>query len=121
MKPLQGAANVQRSVEKSSRKNNFPCLHNALDHILRLLQQKGIGVEHKRAELITQDTETQLWEKGVLGYSNPQSLFNAVFFYNGRNFCLRTCAFPRSSALLRLYNKYTYVEFGSKNHTGGMY
>ena len=44
-------------VEKSSREKNF---HNALDHILHLLRQKGIGVERKQAELITQDIETQL-------------------------------------------------------------
>ena len=122
LKQHQGAANVQSFVERSSREKNF---HNALDHILRLLRQKGIGVERKQAELITQDIETQLWEKGGLGYSNPQSLLNTVFFYNGRNFCLRgvhehqNLHFPqiqRSTAP----NKYTYVEFGSKNHTGGI-
>ena len=41
------------------------------------------------AEVITKDEKVQLWGKGPLGTNSPKALFRAVFFLNGRNFCLR--------------------------------
>ena len=29
-----------------------------------------------------------LWERGVLGTTTPKSLLNAMFYLNGKNFCL---------------------------------
>lgn len=44
MKQNQGAANVISFVDKSEREKNYPRLHSALDRILRLLRENGIGV-----------------------------------------------------------------------------
>ena len=53
--------------------------HNALDLVLGTLRSNGIGIEHRRAQVITQDIEEKLWERGVIGFHSPQSLLNAVF------------------------------------------
>ena len=88
MKQFQGAQNVTNFVDKTEREKHFPQLHNALDRVLRQLRQSGIGVECRRAALITDDIESKLWETGVIGIHSPQALLHAVFFYNGKYFCL---------------------------------
>ena len=81
MKQNQEAENVVSFVEKVTQEKYF---HNALHRTLRSSRQKGIGVERKRAHIITQEIENKLWDMGVLGFSSsPQYLLNAVFFYNG--------------------------------------
>ena len=124
MKQQQGPASVVNFVEKSEREKHYPQLHNALDRVLRHLRESGIGIERKRAALITPDIEAKLWETGVIGCHSPQALLNAVFFYNGKNFCLRGIAEHlnlRLSQIVRVSpSRYTYIEFGSKNHSGGV-
>ena len=114
---------VVNFVDKSSREKNYPLLQNALDRHLRMLRVNGIGIERKRAAVITTDQEAKLWEQGIIGFGTPQALLNAVFFYNGKKFCLRGVQehqnltfgqFERSANP----NRYTYTEFGSKNRTG---
>lgn len=56
-----GAVNVINFVDKSAREKYFPLLHNALDRTLRELREKGVGVERKRASLITPDIENKLY------------------------------------------------------------
>ena len=99
MKQNLDAVNVVSFIEKATREKYFPCYHNALDCMLRAygkmelyaksIRENGIGIERKRAQVITQDIEAKLWESGILGLHSPQSLLNAVFFYNGKNLCLR--------------------------------
>ena len=125
MKNTRGASNVISFVDKAEREKNYPFLHNALDRILRQLRECGIGVERKRASIITPDSECKLWKAGVIGCHSPQALLHAVFFYNGKNFCLRGVNEHqnlRFSQIVRSTSaaKYTYVEFGSKNHSGGV-
>ena len=62
-------------------------------------------------------------DKGILGTSTPQSLLNAVFYLNGKSFCLRGGEEHRRlciSQLVREYNpdRYVYTEAGSKNKKG---
>ena len=90
-----------------------------------MLCNSGIGTERKRAEVITADVEAQMWAEGVLGFHSPQALLNSIFFYNGKNFCLRGVHGHfslRFSQIHRTTNpdQYTYTEFGSKNHPGGI-
>ena len=126
MKQQQGASNVVNFVDRAERKKHFPLLHNSLDRVLRQLRHDGIGVERKRAALITPDIESKLWESGVIGCYSPQALLHAVFFYNGKNFCLRGISEHqnlRFSQIVRIStspSRYTYMEFGSKNHSGGV-
>lgn len=120
MKQNLGAVNVVSFIEKATREKYFPCYHNALDRMLRVLRENGIGIERKRAQVITQDIEAKLWESGVLGLHSPQSLLNAVFFYNGKKFCLRGVsehARLQFSQIQHCFHpqRYVYSEYGSKN------
>ena len=99
MKQHQGAANVVSFIDKGSREKYFPRYHNALDRML--------------------------WETGVLGFHSPQSLLNAVFYYNGNIFCLRGVSEHvklRFSQIQHYFSpeRYVYSEFGSKNRCGGV-
>ena len=124
MKQFQGAQNVTNFVDKTEREKHFPQLHNALDRVLRQLRQSGIGVECRRAALITDDIESKLWETGVTGIHSPQALLHAVFFYNGKYFYLWGIGEHQNLRFSQIAHtsptKYTYLEFGSKNHSGGV-
>ena len=66
-----------------------------------------------------------MWNKGVLGTYSSKVLLQTVFFYNGKNFCLRgrqEHQTLRFSQIVHYNNpdRYTYFEFGSKNHHGGV-
>ena len=37
-----------------------------------------------------------LWESGVINLDTPTGLLHVVFFYNGKNFCLRGGAEPKT-------------------------
>ena len=67
----------------------FEGFRNVCDHEFRRLHQKGVGTDIHRTEALTEDDECKLWESGVLNVDTPTGLFNCVFLYNGKNFCLR--------------------------------
>ena len=103
----------------------FKELHAAVDNLGRQLRSAGVGAEVKHVSVITADEEESLWENEVLGVHNPRALLAAVFYYNGKNFCLRGGIEHRRlklSQLKRLYDpdRYVYVENGSKNHSGSL-
>ena len=50
--------------------------------------QANIGVVVKQAELINYEMECKLWDKGVLGESNPDQFRNTVLFLLGVNMYL---------------------------------
>ena len=81
--------------------------------------------ERNRATVITVEVENELWAKGVLGTHSPKALLNAVFFYNEKYFLLRGVRehYNLTFAQLKLQNSpdcYTYYEYVSKNHQGGV-
>ena len=97
---------------------SFKKLHAAIDNFGRQLRLEGIGTEVKHASIMSPREENYLWEAGVLGVENPKSLLFAVFYCNGKNFCLRGGAEHRRlklSQLQRLSNpdRYIYTEHGS--------
>ena len=60
-----------------------------------------------------------------MSIESPKSLQRAVFYYLGKHFCIRGGEEQRRlgpSQLVRSSNpdKYTYVEYGSKNRSGGL-
>ena len=67
----------------------FVSFHNSLDNVLRDLHMRGVGAESKQTEAFLKTEEEKLWDSGELGSDNPNSLLRAVFYLNGRNFCLR--------------------------------
>ena len=101
----------------------FRVLHKSLDSLFRQLRTENIGTSVRHAEVFTKSDEDKLWETGVLGTDSPKSLLNAVFYLNGKNFCLRGGEEYRYLALsqvVRYYSpdRYLYTETGSKNRQG---
>ena len=110
---------------KTSQSHFYPRLHNAMDYHFRLLRCYGIGVERKQAAIISPEQEKKMWQKGVLGVHSPKVLLQRVFFYNGKNFCLRGRHEHETMRFSQMVcnknpDRYTYYEFGSKNHSGGI-
>ena len=50
---------------------------------------EGVCASVKHANLFNKDEENLLWQQGVLGDDTPERLLHAVFYYNGKNICLR--------------------------------
>ena len=109
----------------------FLPLKNVCDSIYKRLHSKGIGVDTKATALLSTNEEDILWKKGILSLDNPTGLLNAVFFYNGKNFCLRGGAEHRNLKFSQFVREtttvdgkqlscYVYSEFGSKNNQGGL-
>ena len=67
----------------------FQKLRATLDNLGRQLRKDGIGAEAKYASIVTSKEEDAMWQSGVLGSTTPKALLNAVFFSNGKKFCLR--------------------------------
>ena len=67
----------------------FHLLHNALDNVMRELRTEGVGSVTKSAEVFTKEDENKLWNLGILGIHSPKALLRAVFFFYGKNLCLR--------------------------------
>ena len=86
MKANMGAVNVPNFIDKRQQEMYFPHLHNASDGHLKMLRSKGVGVSHKRAEVITVEMENEFWTIGVVGFHSSKALLNAIFYYNGKNF-----------------------------------
>ena len=106
--------------KKDSR---FKLLHNCLDNYYHQLRTMNIGTDIKHAEIFSKCEESMLWDSGTMGVHSPQALFNAVFFLNGKNFCLRGGEEHRSLKLSQFTKcldplSYVYVENGSKNRNG---
>ncbi len=74
-------------LERSDKQ--FVDFQRSLDNIFRSLREKGVGATSKPTATITIEEENLLWEKGILNTTTPKGLFNAVFYYNGKNFILR--------------------------------
>lgn len=116
-------ATMHSFMNKVIREQYYPRLHNGLDRQLRMLRSLGIGIEKKSADVITPEMEKNLWALGILGLSTPRSLLNAVFFYNGKSFALRGIKEQTDltfDQIRRRADGYTYYEYGSKNHSGGV-
>ena len=103
----------------------FKSFHHVLDNTFKSLRQEGVGSGTKHAEIITKEEEQKLWESGVMGIGDPKSLLRAIFYYNGKNFCLRGGQEHRQlklSQFVRLHtpcDHYIYTENSSKNRSGG--
>ena len=116
-----GNPSAPNFLEKTSP--TFFQLHTVIDNHFKELRQQGVGSESKHAEIISKEEEDMLWKSGVMGTHSPQALFNAVFFFNGKNFCLRGGQEHRGLKLSQFKkkdDKYIYTENASKNHQGGL-
>ena len=101
----------------------FRELTGAIQVKFRELREQGVGAVVKHASVVTPAEESIFWERQVIGDHSPVALQRAVFFYVGKVFCLRGGEEQRSlkpSQFVRTTNPdcFTYVENGSKNHSG---
>ena len=54
------------------------------------LQSEGVGSRKRQAEVITEEEENLMWEKGLLGDTTPRSLLDSMVFYCGLCFALHS-------------------------------
>ena len=133
-------AGIQRSVRESrtaaSKKEpldiykdpTFEFFRRSFDSVLKELHSLGIGMKKKQAEVISFDTEEQMWMQGCLGSDNPQQLLDTLVYCFGLNLALRSGKEHRDLRPDMLEAKepagslsyILYTECGSKNHTGGL-
>ena len=127
---LCGVNRFMRSVDAHApnvidQKNpDFKELHCTMDSIFRSLRVEGVGVQVKHASVITREEENLLWEQGVLNLNTPLGLLRAVFYSNGKAFCLRGGKEHRNLKISQFVrqsdpDRYIYTENGSKNQSGG--
>ena len=102
--------------------HRFRGFRGTCDTEFQRLHQNGVGADVKHAEIITSEEEETLWSAGVLGVSSPKALLRAIFFLNGKNFCLRGGQEHRDLKLSQFVrvDHWRYVENGSKNDNGGL-
>ena len=73
MKQQRGAAKLE---EKAQSEKHYLHLHNTLYRVVCHLRESAIGVECRRAALITPCIEAKLWEMGFIGCHGPQASLN---------------------------------------------
>lgn len=101
----------------------FENFHTTMNSSYRGLRAQGIGADKHSSEPFSKEEENLLWTSGVFCTDNPVGLQKAVFFYNGKIFCLRGGNEHRSlmlSQLKRVSDGYIYTENASKNRPGGI-
>ena len=50
---------------------------------------QGIGIQVKKAEILSTSQEDLLWSSGLLGFNTPQSILNILVFVIGKGFALQ--------------------------------
>ena len=103
----------------------FTSFRITLDNLFKCLRGSGVGTNSKHTEGISNDEEKLLWDTGVLNSDTPKGLLRAVFFYNGKCFCLRGGQEHRNLGILQLKRlhdpeHYIYNDNSSKNRKGGL-
>jgi hypothetical protein len=68
--------------------HQYAGFQKTLDGEMKRLCSSGLGVKKRQAEPITVQEENDLWEKGVLGADNLQTLLDTLLFLCGIHFAL---------------------------------
>ena len=99
---------------------NFSAFTTTIDNFYKDLRSGGVGATSKHAEGISREEEELLWTSMVLNVTSTLGLLRAVFFSNGKGFCLRGGQEHRDLKLSQLErlsdpDRYVYHENSSKN------
>ena len=101
-----------------------------LDAEMKRLKKSSLGSKKRQAEPLSIKEENLLWEKGLLGSKDPQTLVDTMLFMNGLYFVLRSGLEHRqlrfNPCQIQLYERHgekPYLEYTkdvSKNKPGGL-
>ena len=86
---IQKYLNINRIPWKLVKGNEFQELQVVLDNVMKERASDNIGMVKKQAEVITYEYENELWQKGLLGEHDADTLRNTVLFLIGINCVLR--------------------------------
>jgi len=131
-------ASLQHYMRQRNRKINlfdgqsFTGLNNVLDAKMKLLAQKGIGIQKRQAKVITEEQEEKLWQLKILGTDTPQQLLDTLIYVLGLNFALRAGQEHRNLRtgpnsqiqILKAENGRRYIQYNedvSKCNSGGLH
>ena len=119
----------KQEVDVNLLSDAFKHIKTCLDTLMKLRNAAGVGVPRPK-DAISEMEENILWEKGMLGFEDPNTLCNTVLFMVGIHFRLRGGQEHRA---LRRYPKcqierefcdgkdcMVYHEEHSKNNQGGI-
>ena len=67
----------------------FEGMRKVVDAKMKELSSKGLGIDKKTADVITEDQEEVMWKKGILGTDTPQKLLDTLIYQLGLHFVLR--------------------------------
>ena len=90
--------------------------------VFKKLLSEGVGAEVRHHEAFMPEDEDVFWDKGVFATDSHTGLQNAIFYYTGKNLCLRGRDEHRNlkrSQFVEIEGGYRYVERGSKTFRGG--
>ena len=88
----------------------FHPLKNVCDSVFKRLHNKGIGTDTKVTPVLSLNEEDLLRKEGVISLDHPEGLLNPVFFYNGKNFCLKGGLEHRNLKLSQVKKEVTTID-----------
>lgn len=98
---------------------------------MKELSGRGLGMDRKRAEVISGEQEEYMWKHNILGTDTPQKLQDTLLFLLGLNFALRAGQEHRNLrvgqysqiSVMKERNGLKYLEYKenvSKTNRGGL-
>ena len=68
--------------------SDFTDFKGMLDAEMKRLQSAGVGSKKRQAEVLTEEDEELLWQKGLLCNATPQTLVDTMVYMSGLYFAL---------------------------------
>ena len=97
---------------------------------MKMLTKQGREKQPKKAEVVTEEMESELYRMGILGDQCPETLLRTVYFLVGKFFALRSREEHRALSWgvgaqiqhigMGKNEKIVYLERNSKTYKGGM-
>ena len=67
---------------------SFSYFRSVLESVMKNLHAKGVGTTKKQAQVISDELEEHLWNKGILGDGTPEKLLDTLVYCFGLHFAL---------------------------------